>query len=126
MGTIFGILSAVGAISTLALWFQRIRAVAIPVDRTAWGVAAMTSAALGVIALANDPGWIGGVPAGLGVFAGLFFSVLIAISGQQTEGAIGVGDTVPDVSADDDTGTTVALSSFRGGPALYKFFRGHW
>ena len=126
MGTALGILSAVGAATTFVLWFQRIRQVRIPVDRTAWVAAALSSAALGAIALLNAPGWMGGIPAGLGLLGGTFFSVLVGISAQRTEGAIEAGDIVPDVSALDDSGATVAFSSFRGHPTLYKFFRGHW
>ncbi len=126
MGTLLGILSAAGVVTTFALWFRRIRQVRIPADRRAWVAAALASASLGAIALAYEPGWIGGLLAGFGLLVGLFFSLLVGISAQTTEGAIEVGDLVPDVSALDDANVTIALSSFHGGPALYKFFRGHW
>ncbi len=126
MGTLLGILSAVGAFGTFGLWFRRIQQVRIPEDRTAWVVAALVSAGLGVGALFSGPGWIGGILAGLGLLLGGFFSLLVGISAQKAAGAIGVGDAIPEVSALDETGATVALSSFSGTPALYKFFRGHW
>ena len=126
MGTILGILSVVGAAGTVGLWFRRIHAVAIPANRTPWVMAWLGSALLGVVALASDPGWIGGIPAVLGVLLGALFSMMVAISAQKTDGAIDVGDAIPDVSAPDDSGATVELSSFKGAPVLYKFFRGHW
>ena len=126
MGTLLGLLSLAGVVVTFFLWFRRIQAVRIPSDRTAFVASALGSAGLGAFALANAPGWIGGVPATLGVLLGLFFSLLVGISAQKTEGALEVGDLVPEVSALDDTEATIELSSFKGAPALYKFFRGHW
>ena len=126
MATLLGILSAIVVVGTFVLWFRRIRQVRIPADRTIWVVSALTGAALGAFALASAPGWIGGLPAVFAVLVGTLFVVLVGISAQRTEGAIDVGDAVPDVSAPDDTGATVALADFRGQPALYKFFRGHW
>ena len=126
MGTLLGILSAVGSLGTFGLWFQRIQQVRIPEDRTAWVAAALVSAGLGLFALSSGPGWLGGIFAVLGILLGGFFSLLVGISAQKAPGAIAVGDAIPDVSASEDSGARVDLSSFQGAPALYKFFRGHW
>ena len=126
MSTILGFLALIGAATTFGLWFRRIQAVDIPEDRTPWVIAALVSAALGIAALLGEPGWLGGVPAVVGVVVGGFFATLVGISRQLTDGAIAVGDRIPDASAPDDSGESVALSSFEGAPLLLKFFRGHW
>lgn len=126
MATALGIFSALVVVATFGLWFQRIRQVRIPADRTSWVLAALAGAVLGALALANGPGWIGGLPAAFALLVGTLFVLLVGISAQRTEGAVEVGDVVPDATALDDTGATVRLSDFRGQPALYKFFRGHW
>ena len=114
-------------LSTGLVWFRRLRNVAIPEDRIPF-VAVMTAGAiLGAIALLSQPGWVGGVCAGLAVLGGAAFGLMFAISAQRGgSGAFRVGRPLPDFSALDETGTPFPVRELVGRPILLKFFRGHW
>jgi cytochrome oxidase Cu insertion factor (SCO1/SenC/PrrC family) len=67
------------------------------------------------------------VPAALAVLAGVFFSVLVAVSAQRAAAdAIRVGEMLRDFTALDDRGEPFSIASTAGRPLLLKFFRGHW
>ena len=108
-------------------WFRLARAVRLPRSRAAFVAAWAGGALLGLVALSRGAGWIGGVPAGLALFAGGMLVVLVAISSQQVaENAVRVGENLRDFSAPDENGARFALASTLGRPLLLKFFRGHW
>ena len=110
-----------------ALWFRKMYVVDIPSDRRGFLAAWLLGAALGIAALAQGPGWVGGVPAGLAVFLGIFFCFTVSISRQVVaDGAVRVGDTLPAFQATDDRRETFDSASLAGHPVLIKFFRAHW
>jgi len=114
------------AIST-GLWIRGLKRVEIPKNRGGFIAASVVAAGLGVTALAGEPGWLGGIPAGLAVFASTFFLLTVAIGGQKVAGdAIQVGATIPEFTATDEHGQTFDSQSLAGHPVLIKFFRGHW
>jgi hypothetical protein len=76
---------------------------------------------------AQGAGFLGGVPAVLGLLIGVFFLFTVSISRQEVaSNAIKVGAKLPDLSAPDEHGESLAFSSLAGKPILLKFFRGHW
>ncbi len=112
---------------SMALWFQRIRSVQIPRDRRGFVACWLLAAGLGVFALAAEPGWLGGVPAGAAAFGGLLFTTLVFISPQKLAAdAIRVGESLRDFKALDEHGEEFTLGATAGTPVLIKFFRGHW
>jgi hypothetical protein len=117
---------AVVAISML-VWMRALKRVAIPKNRGGFVAASVVAAGLGVTALAGEPGWLGGIPAGIAVFASTFFLLTVVIGGQKVAGdAIQVGATIPPFAATDEQGQTFDSESLAGHPVLIKFFRGHW
>jgi hypothetical protein len=101
--------------------------VAIPKNRGVFLASAVLAAGLGVTALRGEPGWLGGIPAGLGTFASLMFLLLFSISRQKLgDDAIRVGATLPDFTATDEHGQIFDSQSLAGHPVLIKFFRAHW
>jgi hypothetical protein len=111
----------------MALWAQRIRRVQIPTDRRGFVACWFGGAALGILALTQGAGWVGGIPAGIAALAGAFFSVLVYISPQEVaDNAVRVGETLRDFTAPDENGDDFSTASVAGKPVLLKFFRGHW
>ncbi len=126
-GFTLGIVSFTILAVTSVLWFRRANAVALEGARTPFVVGWVVAAGLGASALTSSPGWIGGLLGGLGLAAGGFFTVLVAISRQQVApDAVRVGTKLPDVTALDDDAKPFTLSGIEGRPILLKFFRGHW
>ena len=114
-------------LSTGLVWFRRLRNVAIPEDRIPFVAAMGAGAILGAIALASQPGWIGGVCAVLALIGGALFVLTFAISAQRGgPGAFRVGQPLPQFSALDEGGSPFAVHQLVGRPILLKFFRGHW
>ena len=125
--TVLGFLALLLAVGSAIFWFRLLSSVRLPENRTGFILVWAASALLGVIALAQGAGWIGGIPAGLAVFFGIFFLFTVTISPQQVApDAIAVGETLRDFSALDENGETFELASTAGRPVLLKFFRGHW
>jgi hypothetical protein len=117
---------AVIAIS-ITFWFRAMGRVAIPTHRGVYVASWAIAAGLGVSALLGEPGWLGGVPAGISTFASLLLLFTVAIGDQKVgDGAISVGDTIPDFTATDEHGQVFDSQSLAGHPVLIKFFRGHW
>jgi hypothetical protein len=114
------------AIST-GLWIRALQRVAIPKNRGGFVAVWIVAAGLGVTALAGDPGWLGGVSAGLAVAASTFFLFTFSVGGQRVaDDAIQVGAPIPRFTATDEHGQTFDSRSLAGHPVLIKFFRGHW
>jgi hypothetical protein len=126
-GTVLGILAFLLVAGSMALWFRRIQSVQIPKDRTVFVACWAGAAILGIVALTQEPGWVGGIPAGIAAVAGLFFSALVYISPQKVaDDAIQVGERLREFTAPDENGDDFAISSTAGKPVLLKFYRGHW
>jgi hypothetical protein len=64
---------------SLALWFRALGKVAIPKNRSIYVATWAVAAGLGVAALLGEPGWLGGVPAGIGTFLSVFFLFTVVI-----------------------------------------------
>jgi hypothetical protein len=125
--TTLGFLSFLLTGGTIYLWYLRLRDVSVPKNRSGFAAAWLSGAALGIAAFSEGVGWIGGVPAAVGIFGGVFPVLLIAISPQKVaDDAIAVGALLPDFTAIDEDGETFESSSLAGHPVLIKFFRGHW
>ena len=108
-------------------WFRALKRVEIPENRGFFVAAWVGAGTLGVAALLGEPGWLGGIPAGIAVFASSFFLLTVAIGGQKVDdGAIRVGAPIPEFTATDEHGTAFDSQSLAGHPVLIKFFRGHW
>jgi hypothetical protein len=109
------------------LWYQRLQAVRAGEVRGIVIVLMGAGALLAMAAFASNPGWLGGIVAGLALALSAVFLGLQPLSGQaRTAPNVAVGGAILDFSAPDDTGATVELASLRGKPFLLKFFRGHW
>ncbi len=126
-GAALGLLSLALVVAATVLWFRLVRAVRIPRNRAGflatWGGAAL----LGAIALARDPGWVGGAAAVLAILAGLLLVVLASVSRQKVEGMeVAVGAPLPELSGIDEHGEIFRSTELAGHPFLLKFFRGHW
>ena len=127
IGAKLGIAALVVALVCLRLWFRAIAQVELPEDRTAYFIAFLTAAALGISAFIKGPGRIGGLAAIPAIVIGLFFPFTVSISEQiLPPNAIQVGETIPNFSAPDDRGELFDSAQLRGNPVLIKFFRAHW
>jgi hypothetical protein len=127
VGAALGFVALALVASSMALWFARIKRVQIPADRRGFVACWLGGAALGVIALTEGAGWLGGIPAGIAVLAGSFFSVLVVISPQKVaDDAVRVGESLRAFTALDENGAEFSIASTAGKPLLLKFFRGHW
>ena len=125
--TVLGFACLVVVALSLALWFRALGRLAIPENRSIYVAAWSLAAILGVAALLGEPGWLGGVPAGIGTFLSVFFLFTVAISRQKVgDESIQVGDTIPHFTAPDEKGEIFDSQSLAGQPMLIKFFRGHW
>jgi hypothetical protein len=126
-GITLGFAALVIAVVTTVTWFRAALGLRLPRNRTPWVVGWAVSVGLGLAALSQGAGWLGGVPAVLAMIAGAFLLFTIGISAQQVApDAVVVGSSLPEFDALDDSGERFALSSLAGGPLLLKFFRGHW
>ena len=125
-GVALGWLALVVVLGSGVLWFRRAFAVRLPRNRSGFVAAFLGGALLGVVALLQGAGWLGGIPAVLAIAGGCFVTFTVAISRQEVAGAISVGAQLPDFSAPDENGDCFAIASVSGRPLLLKFFRGHW
>ena len=127
MGVLLGWIAFALVAGGAAVWFRRALAVRLQGSRRGFVALWAGAALLGVLALAQGPGWIGGVPAVLATLLGGFLTTLVGISGQKTgTDRISVGDTLPAFDAPDEHGAPFRSESMAGRPQLLKFFRGHW
>jgi hypothetical protein len=125
--TALGFLALLLAVGSAVFWFRLAFALRLPENTTAFVLVWVACTSLGVIALAQGAGWLGGVPAGLAIAIGGFFLFTVVIGPQQVApDAIATGEALRDFSALDENGETFELASTAGRPVLLKFFRGHW
>ena len=126
-GTTIGFVAFALVAGSMALWFRRMGRVQIPTDRRGFVACWAGGAVLGVLALSQGAGWVGGIPAGIATLAGTLFSVLVYISPQKVaEDAVRVGESLRAFTAPDENGADFSIASAAGKPVLLKFFRGHW
>ena len=126
-GTVLGIGALLLVAGTFGLWGQRIKHVQIPADRRGFMAGWAGGAVLGIVALTQDAGWVGGVPAIIAALGGTFLNVLVFVSPQAVgDNAIRVGESLRGFTALDENGDEFSSSSLAGKPVLMKFFRGHW
>ncbi|MFT5482246.1 MAG: hypothetical protein ACI9GW_000895 [Halieaceae bacterium] len=127
LATALAIAALLLTLATGTFWVRALIRVALPTNRSYFLVMFLLAGALGAVALAIGPGWIGGVLAGFSVFVALFFAFTLVI-GDQKVGAdvIHVGASLPKFSAVDEHGETFNSVTLAGNTVLIKFFRGHW
>jgi hypothetical protein len=126
-GMMLGLVAFVLFAVTTAHWFRLALSLRLPQSRAPWVMGWAGAVLLGGAAFAQGPGLIGGITAGLAMFAGAFLLFTIGISRQQVAAdAVTLGAQLPAFDAIDDAGESFALASLAGGPLLLKFFRGHW
>jgi hypothetical protein len=126
-GTALGFVAFALVAGPMALWFRRMGRVQIPTDRRGFVACWAGGAVLGILALSQGAGWVGGIPAGIATLAGTLFSVLVYISPQKVaDNAVRVGESLRAFTALDENGTDFSIASVSGKPVLLKFFRGHW
>jgi hypothetical protein len=126
-GTALGFVAFALVAGSMALWFRRIQNVRIPTDRRGFVACWAGGAVLGVLALWQGAGYLGGLAAGIAVLAGTFFSVLVYVSPQKVaDDAVQVGESLRAFSALDENGVDFSSAAVAGKPVLLKFFRGHW
>jgi len=126
-GVVLGVAAFLVVAGAIVLWGRRIKRVEIPKNRMGFVACWIGGAALGVFALTQGPGWLGGIPAGIAAAAGIFFSVLVYISPQRVaQDAVQVGESLRGFTAQSENGDDFSIASVAGKPMLLKFFRGHW
>jgi hypothetical protein len=109
------------------LWIRALKQVALPKNRLGFLATFLLAGALGVIALVQGAGWLGGAAAAFSILVALFFALTFAIGDQKVDAqAINVGDPLPAFTAIDEHGEIFNSVSLNGNPVLIKFFRGHW
>jgi len=124
---LYGIIALLIVILTLAVWFQKVKAVRLTRVRFHYFSAWIIGALLGVYAITTGAGWIGTVPAVLAIALGFGFPLFRLGSNQgDHKPAVSVGDQIIDFTLPDDAGNAFSLASLKGKPFLLKFFRGHW
>jgi hypothetical protein len=126
-GVLLGWSGAAIAAGLFAYWSRLMNRVAVPEKRGGYLAAMGLAVVLGVAALVQGAGWIGGIPAVFAILAGgMFLALRLQSSQAATTPAVSVGERILDFSAADENGEPFALSSLAGKPYLLKFFRGHW
>ena len=123
----WGLLAGALAIGGMVAWFRRVKAVNIPRDRRGFMALFLAAMAMGIYAIAEGSGWLGGIGAAIAILVGVLNAVLRAQSKQTAEvPAVVVGQPILDFTAPDEQGQMFTLASLKGTPFLLKFFRGHW
>ena len=92
----------------LTWWFRRMGRTQIPRNRVPFLVWMLCAGVLGGVGIAEGGGWLAWVPGGLAVLSAIFVLATISISRQKVDGAVGVGDPMPDFQAPDDSGSIPA------------------
>ncbi|MFO0688442.1 MAG: hypothetical protein U0900_07025 [Myxococcota bacterium] len=126
-GGILGAIAFALSVGALALWIQRMRRVALENGRGLPFALFAAAVALGSIALAREPGWIGGALASAGLALGMVWIGLALLARQSSPiPNVAVGQALPSIVAPDEHGAPFDVASLRGHPVLIKLFRGHW
>jgi len=124
---LLGVVAGVVAVGSMAVWVRRLRAVNIPRNRTGFLALYVAAMVLGIYALTQGAGWLGGTAAVIAILVGVINLVLRAQSRQAPAvPSVTVGGPILDFTAPDDSGEEFDLASLKGTPFLLKFFRGHW
>ncbi len=111
----------------IGLWMRLIRRVEVAEGRRLPSLMIVTALVIGITALTQDPGLLGGILAGVTVAFGAIAVGLQALASQSNQSpAIAVGGRLPTFTALDDEGKSFDLARLNGRPILMKFFRGHW
>lgn len=109
------------------LWIRGIRRVEIPEDRRFFVAAWIVGAGLAIAALQGDANLLARILSWFALTAAGVLLLTVSISRQKVgEGAISVGDTIPEFTAIDEHGETFDSQSLAGSLVLIKFFRAHW
>ena len=127
MGVVLGLLSLAIVAISIGVWLRRSNAVALEGRRAGPFASCGLGVALGMIALFGEPGWIGGIPAVLGIALGSTWIGLGVLASQSRQNPnLALGEPLPAIVAPDHSGTPFDVDSLRGHPVLIKLFRGHW
>jgi len=120
-GLSLGLLSLGLVATAIGAWFRFMSDVAIEGRRS------VLFSMCAVVALAREPGWIGGLLAVGGVAGGIAWIALGLLARQSKQRPnLMIGEALPAIVAPDHTGSPFAVESLRGHPVLIKLFRGHW
>jgi len=126
-GRVLAIVAFALIATAIGLWMRLIGRVEIDKGRRLPSLMIVSAFVVGVIALTQSPGLLGGILAGITVAVGAFAILLQSLASQSNQTpAIAVGDSLPLFTAFDDKGELFDLASLKGRPILMKFFRGHW
>ena len=126
-GNIIALGALVVTVMNTTVWLKKAFAGKLPSNRIPTVLVWLSSAALGVIALDQEPNLLGKISAYLAILGSFLFVLTVAISKQKVgDDVIKVGDTIPSFTSLDDTKTKFNSEELAGSPVLIKFFRGHW
>lgn len=127
MGALITALAALGCFGgAMWMWIGRAQRHEIPEDRTFFVSMWALGFVVGLLALAQDPGFISGLFAAIAVLGSAVVLGLQALSRQNAESPIAVGDTIPEFTACDEQGQSFHSLQLQDSKLLIKFFRGHW
>ena len=127
VGTSLGLAALALAVATFLFWFRTNNLVGIPENRTAFVLAFVLAAVMGVSAFVMRTRWFGGIAALGAIVIGCFLPFTVAISRQEVApDGIKVGETIPAFTALNDRGEPFDSQRLGGKTVLMKFFRGHW
>ena len=126
-GTYISVFAILLTVTAMAFWVRAFQRVAIPRNRIGYLTAFITAAVLGIVALFEGPGWIGGILAVLSILFATFFTITQVFGGELAGAdAIRIGSMIPAFTTIDEHGETFDSRSLAGNPVLIKFYRGHW
>ena len=126
-GTYISVFAILLTVTAMAFWVRAFQRVAIPKNRIGYLTAFIMAAALGIVALIEGPGWIGGILAVFSILFATFYTVSHVLGGELAGAdAIRIGSMIPAFTTIDEHGETFDSQSLAGNPVLIKFYRGHW
>lgn len=126
-GPILAVIGFSFAAGALALWIRRMQRVALENGRGLPLALFATAIALGAVALAREPGWLGGALAIAAIALGTVWIALALLARQSGPTPnVAIGRALPGIVAPDEHGAPFDVASLRGHPVLIKLFRGHW
>jgi hypothetical protein len=109
------------------LWIRLMTNVALEGRRAFLFALCVAGIGLGAVALARDPGWVGGTMASIAIIGGIIWVTLGLLAGQSKQKPnLVLGEPLPVFSAPDHDNQSFEIESLRGHPVLIKLFRGHW
>ena len=123
--TVAGVVGYFVVVLRFGGWFPRVRNDALP----SWVLLALGLGIAGLAVQRATPGrrTAAAIAAGVNVLvAGAFVAMLTFGLALPAAAGPRVGRPAPGFALADQTGKTVRLEDFRGGPLLLVFYRGHW